>query len=490
MPRLLDPEVWTDRVFTGRWEPPRGGTCDDVEPATGDLLGRVGYAGADDVRAACQAAAAAQPAWEALDYAQRARILLDAAALIRQHHEELVEWIMRECGGVRAKADIELHQAQQELEGAAALLHQPFGVLLPTAVPGRRSIAQRVPYGVVGVISPWNFPLITSIRSVAPALALGNAVVLKPDLNTPIAGGFLIARALEEAGLPEGVLHVLPGSGGDAGSAVVEDPNTSMISFTGSTGVGRVIGETAGRLLKKVALELGANNPFVVLEDADVELAVSAGAWGSFLHQGQICMASGRHLVHRSIYDDYVDALTEKTRRLRVGDPFREDVDLGPIINRNQLERLDEIVRKTLDGGAQATTGAQYQRLFYEPTVLRAVSPDNPAYHEEVFGPVARVIPFGDDDEAVALANGTEYGLKAAVHSGSFPRAMAVGRRLRAGGVHVNETTINEEAVAPFPATKASGTGAVGGPANWEEFTHWQWLTMRGEPLPMPMGGG
>jgi benzaldehyde dehydrogenase (NAD) len=491
MSGVLDETIWSGRIFTGRWTRARGGVIADVEPATGEVLAQVGNASREDVAASCAAAARAQPDWAASSHDERARILLHAARHIRDNYDELAEWIMRECGGIRAKAETELDDAVQRLRHAAALTDEPHDEVLPTALPGRRSVAQRVPLGVVGVISPFNYPLILSIRSVAPALAVGNAVVLKPDARTAVSGGFLIARVLEEAGLPEGVLHVLPGAGAEAGSALVEDPNNQMISFTGSTPVGRTIGEAAGRRLKRVALELGGNNPFVVLEDADVELAATAGAFGSFLHQGQICMAAGRHLVHESIAADYVDALTRKAAALRVGDPFREEVELGPIIDDDQLRHIDGLVQETLATGARATTGAEYDRLFYRPTVLVDLDHEAPAYKQEVFGPVAPVMTFRDDEEAIRLANDTEYGLKAAVHGGSYDRAVAVGRRLHAGAVHINDITVNDEAVAPFPAIKASGNQtAFGGPADAGEYTRWQWTTARETPNPIPLGGG
>ncbi len=489
MSGLLDETAWIDRVFTGRWTEARGGGIDDLEPATGDVLTRVGKANPEDVAASCAVAAQAQPDWAARRHDERAQIMLDAARHVRDNYSELTAWIMRESGGIRVKAETELEDAIQRLHHAAALTRQSYGEIIPTAIPGRWSFAHRVPLGVVGVISPFNYPLILSIRSVVPALAVGNAVVLKPDPRTPVSGGFLIARVLEEAGLPEGVLHVLPG-GGEAGSALVEDPNNQMISFTGSTPVGRSIGEAAGRLLKRVALELGGNNPFVVLEDADVELAATAGVFGSFMHQGQICMASGRHLVHESIASEYVEALTGKASALRVGDPFREEVDMGPIIDERQLQHIHGLVQATLESGARATTGAEHDRLFYRPTVLTDLGVEAAAYSQEIFGPVAPVVTFADDEEAIRLANGTEYGLKAALHAGSYEHAIEVGSRLQAGAVHINDVTVNDEAVAPFPAIKASGNQtAFGGPADASEFTRWQWTTIRETPNPIPLGG-
>ena len=489
MATLLDGVDWTGKIFSGRWTSSAGGTVEDVEPATGKVLGEVGVATPADVSSSCAAAAVAQKNWDRLVHAERAKVLLEAAGLLREHHEECAGWIMRECGGTRAKAEAELADAQQRLLRAAAMTGEPFGQVVPSGFPGRWSVAQRVPLGVVGVISPFNFPLILSMRSVAPALAAGNSVVLKPDARTPVSGGFLIARALEEAGLPEGVLHVLPGPGAETGAALVEDPHVAMISFTGSTPVGRTIGEACGRLLKKAVLELGGNNPFVVLDDADVAVAASAGTWGSFFHQGQICMATGRHIVHRSIAPAYVEALTETAARLRVGDPMAGDPDLGPIIDQGQLRHIDALVRRSMQQGARATTGADYQDLFYRPTVMADVGPGTPVYDEEIFGPVAAVTTFSDDEEAIQLANDSEFGLKAAVHSGSFDHAVDVGRRLVAGAVHINDSTVNDEAVAPFPAVKASGNlGAFGGPANVEEFTRWQWTTARDRQVPMPLG--
>src|SRR5262249_25078995 len=264
--------------------------------------------------------------------------------------------------------------------------------------------------------------IVLAMRSLGPALALGNSVVLKSDPNTPVTGGVVIARIFEEAGLPEGVLHVL-GGGAEVGQALVEDPNVRMISFTGSTRTGRLVGEAAGRGLKRMVLELGGNSPLIVLDDADIEAASSAGAWGSFLHQGQICLAVSRHLVHESIAEAYLAALAERAGRLVVGNPATDQVHLGPIINEKQVERVQRIVAETVSAGAKSLVGASHGRLFFQPTVLAGVKPGMPAFDEEIFGPVAPVTTFSSDEEAVELANATEYGLVAAVQSGSQTRA-------------------------------------------------------------------
>jgi len=310
-------------------------------------------------------------------------------------------------------------------------------------------------------------------------------VVLKPDANTPVTGGVVIARLFEEAGLPEGVLHVLPG-GAEVGQALVEDPNVRMISFTGSTATGRLVGEAAGRMLKRTLLEMGGNSPLVVLEDADIEAASSAGAWGSFLHQGQICLSVSRHLVHESIVDDYTKALADRAGHLPVGNPATDEVALGPIINEKQLARVRRIVDDSVEQGAKVVVGGTNEGLFFTPTVLGDVTPSMPAFAEEIFGPVAPVISFRDDDEAVELANATDYGLSAAVQ-GSVERASAVADRLRAGMVHINDQTVNEEPPAPFGGIGCSSNGGhFGGVANLELWTEWQWLTSREKAEPFP----
>src|SRR6201986_2035000 len=298
---FLKDETWNGQVFSGGWVTPQGGTAAVTEPATGAELGRIGIATPADVSRAVQLASAAQPAWGAMPHTERAAILRRAALLWEENAAEIEGWVIRETGKIGPAAQFETHVSVQEIYEAASLPSRPYGDLLPSEKP-RLSFAERVPVGVVGVISPFNFPQILSIRSVAPALALGNAVVLKPGPRTSVSGGVVLARVFEEAGLPDGLLHVLPG-GPDAGEALITEPLVRIISFTGSTAAGRRVGELAARHLKRAHLELGGKSALVILDDADLDKAVSAGAWGSFLHQGQICMTTGRHLVHRSLFE-------------------------------------------------------------------------------------------------------------------------------------------------------------------------------------------
>ncbi len=474
----LDAERWSKRVFSGGWTGAAGGAIAVREPATGIALGEVGQADATDIAHAAMRAKAAQADWAAHPLAERAPVFRKAAQFIERNADEIKEWIVRETGSVPAKAAVEVKVTLGELYEAAAMVVQPRGLILPSE-PNVTSLARRVPHGVVGVISPFNFPMILSIRAVAPALAVGNAVVLKPDPQTPVSGGMILARAFEEAGLPEGVLHVLPG-GPEAGDALVRDPNIAMIAFTGSTSVGRRIGAAAGELLKKVSLELGGKNSLIILDDADLDLAVSNTAWGAFLHQGQICMATGRVLVPAGMAKAFIEKLAEKADHLPVGDPFRAQVALGPLINDRQVARVKEIVEASVASGAGLRAGGTAEGRYFRPTVLDEVGPGMRAFEEEIFGPVAPVTVYHDEDEAVRLANMTDYGLSAGIITGSSARGLELAARLRTGLVHVNDQTVADEPWAPFGGTGASGNGSRhGGPANWDEFTQWQWLTMK-----------
>jgi benzaldehyde dehydrogenase (NAD) len=478
---FLNEETWQGKVFTGTWVAPAGGDAPVVEPATGQELARIGIANAADVAASAATAAEAQRAWAATPFQERAAVLRRAAALWRTEAEAIGGWLIREAGNIPGKVGFELHVAEEECYEAAALPSRPLGEVLPSEAP-RLSMVQRVPAGVVGVIAPFNAPLILAIRSVAPALALGNAVILKPDPRTAVCGGVAIARVFEEAGLPAGVLHVLPG-GPETGGAIVSDPNVRVISFTGSTAAGRLVGEAAGRHLKRAHLELGGNSAMIVLPDVDLDRAVGVAAWGSFFHQGQICMTTGRHLVHESIYDEYVRRLAAKADALPVGDPATEQVALGPIIDANQRDKIHALVTASVDAGARLAAGGTYKDLFYRPTVLADESASVPAYEQEVFGPVASVSPFTSDDDAVKLAGASDYGLSLGILTADTMRGLALADRIPTGIVHVNDQTVNDEAHAPFGGVRASGTGSRfgGAAANIEAFTETRWITARND---------
>jgi benzaldehyde dehydrogenase (NAD) len=472
---LLDEAHWSSTIVVDGWEK----VADDypvVEPATGKELGRLGRASVADVARAAQVAATAQADWAARPYEQRSAVLRKAGLLFEEHAEEIGSWLTRESGSIPPKAGIETHTAAEECFEASALASHPYGELLRSPQP-RLSFSRRVPAGVVGVIAPFNFPLILSIRSVAPALALGNAVILKPDLRTAISGGMVLARVFEEAGLPTGLLSVLPG-GVEVGEAIVTDPAVRIIAFTGSTRAGRRVGALAGQHLKRAHLELGGNSALIVLDDVDVEKATSVGAFGSFLHQGQICMTTGRHLVHERIAADYTAALAERAGHLPVGDPAAGPVALGPIIDAAQRDRIHGLVTASVDAGARLVAGGTYEDLFYRPTVLADTPTTAPAWAEEVFGPVAPVHAFSSLDEAVALANDTEYGLSLGILAADGLKALELAARIPSGKIHINDQTVGDDAPAPFGGVGASGTGSrVGGSANLDAYTETQWVT-------------
>ncbi|MFE2584091.1 aldehyde dehydrogenase family protein [Streptomyces sp. NPDC059378] len=475
---LLDPGTWQARTL-------KGSEHTVTEPATGDPLGTVALATAEDVRTAAADARTAQQEWARVPHFVRAGVLRRAGDLFTAHADELREWLVRESGSVPGKADFELHVAAQECYEAAALASRPAGQVLPSEAP-RLSYTRRVPVGVVGVIAPFNAPLILSIRSVAPALALGNGVVLKPDPRTAVCGGLALAAVFAAAGLPEQLLAVLPG-GPETGQALVADPQVPVISFTGSTAAGRAVGEAAGRHLKRAHLELGGNSALVVLEDADLDAVISTAAWGSFFHQGQICMTTGRHLVHHSLYEEYVERLADRADTLAVGDPHRAQVHLGPLIDGTQLAKVHALVESSTAGGARLAAGGTHEDLFYRPTVLADVDDHTPAYAQEVFGPVAPVRSFATADEAAALAAASPYGLSLGIVTRDAARGLDLAERIPTGIVHINDQTVNDEAVAPFGGIAASGTGArFGGEANLEAFTDVRWTTVRGDVAPYP----
>jgi len=475
---LLDPRTWQSRPLSG-------GEYSVTEPATGASLGAVTLAAAEDIAPAARDARAAQADWAKALHFVRAAVLRKAGDLFAAHADELRDWIVRESGSIPGKADFELHVAAQECYEAAALASRPTGQILPSEAP-RLSYTRRVPVGVVGVIAPFNAPLILSIRSVAPALALGNGVVLKPDPRTAVCGGLALAAVFAEAGLPEGLLQVVPG-GPAVGQALVADPHVPVISFTGSTAAGRAVGEAAGRHLKRAHLELGGNSALIVLEDADIDAVISTAAWGSFFHQGQICMTTGRHLVHASLYAEYVERLAAKADSLAVGDPYREQVHLGPIIDSAQLAKIQGLVESSTAHGAKLAAGGTHEKLFYRPTVLAEVDDTTPAYTEEVFGPVAPVRSFSTPDEAAALASAGPYGLSLGIVTRDTARGLALAERVPTGIAHINDQTVNDEAVAPFGGIAASGTGArFGGEANLAAFTDMRWTTVRGDVATYP----
>jgi benzaldehyde dehydrogenase (NAD) len=479
---FLEQSTWEGKIYSGGWVPGSGGEYDAIEPATGRALARVGAATDADVHKAAERAAQAQREWAALGYDRRAAVMRRAGDLFVEHEDEIHDWLIRESGAIRPFAAFQTRGvAAEECWESAALASHSYGELLQSNQP-RLSMARRLPVGVVGVIAPFNAPIILAVRAIAPALALGNAVICKPDPRTAVCGGVVFARIFEEAGLPEGLFHMLPG-GADVGAAVVDDPLIRVIAFTGSTRAGKIIAAAAAERLKRVHLELGGNSALIVLDDVDLEKAVSVGAFGSFNHAGQICMATSRHLVDSRIAADYGAVLAEHADRLPVGDPTRDDVAIGPIIDQKQRDNIHRLVTGSVDAGATLAAGGTYEGLFYRPTVLTDTPLAAPAYAEEIFGPVAPVVAFSDLDEAVRLANGTEYGLSLGILTRDVMKGLDLAARIPSGLVHINDQTVNDEALIPFGGVGESGSGSRHGgtQANLDAFTDVQWVTMRGD---------
>lgn len=457
-----------------------------LEKATGEMLAVVADGGAADVDAAVRQAAAVQPSWEATPGPERAAILRAAADNLEARTEQFVDQVVRETGAIPAKARYEVISGVGHLLEAAALALRPLGDVLPSADPHRVNTTSRKPVGVVATITPWNLPILLAMHSVAPAIALANTCVLKPAPATPMVGGLMLADLFDQAGLPAGVLNVVPG-GDDAGRALVAHELVDMVHFTGSTQAGRHIAEAAGRALKRVALELGGNNALVVLDDADPDRASMVGAWSSFHYQGQTCISAGRHLVARSKADEYVACLQSRAARLRVGDPTLPGTQLGPLISESQRDRAVDLLQRSVQMGAQVVEGGSWDGLFFRPTVVVDVSPEMPLYREEIFAPIAPVVVTDSEEHALALVNDTPYGLSNAVVGADPWRARRFASRTRSGMVHVNETTALAEPHVPFLGRGISGIGpGVGGDASIEQFTQRQWLSVRHEPPSYP----
>jgi aldehyde dehydrogenase (NAD+) len=467
-----------EQLFVGGVWRDAPATFDDLNPATGDVWRRVADGGADVTQEAMEAARAAQPEWAALPHDQRAKVLIRAMASIEELQDSLVDALVDEGGSWIGKAMFEVGYAGDIAQAAAAAAHMVRGEVLPSA-SGKVSIVAREPVGVVSVISPWNFPLLLSMRAVAFALAVGNAVVLKPSEETPMAGGVLVGRIFEAAGLPPGLLSVVTCSRdrvGEVGEVLVSHPAVGAVSFTGSTATGREVAALGGQHLKKLSLELGGKDALIVLADADLDRAVGAATFGSFMHAGQICMSTERILVDASIADEFTERLAAKAEALPVGDP-RTNI-IGPVINDKQADKIRRHIDDAVARGATVRSGGGNDGRFFQPTVLDAVTPAMAVWTEETFGPVAPVIAVSGEEEAVKLANDSEYGLSAGVITADEERGLSVARRLETGMVHVNDTSVYDEPNAPFGGVKSSGVGRHGGTAAIDAFTVTRWLTL------------
>ncbi|CQH59450.1 aldehyde dehydrogenase [Halobacterium hubeiense] len=486
---------WSAQYIDGEWVPAESGETIAVEdPSTREVVADVPAATESDVDAAYEAAAEAQEEWAEAPPAQRSAVIQQFLQALQEHSEDVTSLLAHEVGGSQIMGETSIQIASDHAGEAATLPRRMKGEHADSNIPGKENIVERGPKGVVTVISPWNFPLNLSARAVLPAIAAGNSVVLKPSTNSPITGGLLFAKLFEQTDLPEGVVNVVTGRGSDIGDRVASHPESDVVSFTGSTEVGQHVAGLAGENLAVPAMELGGNNAFVVASDADVDRAVDAATFGSFVHQGQVCISINRHIVHEDVYDEYVRKLTERAEELAVGSAHEGDTVVGPIIDESQRDEMLEYVEQTVDAGATLETGGETadvegveDSLVVKPTVLSGVTNDMAAACNEHFGPIAPVIPFSDVDEAVEIANDTKYGLSGAVHAGDLSVAKDIAGRMETGNVHINDQPINDEAHVPFSGIGASGVGEYNSDAFLREITETKWISIQHEPRDYPL---
>jgi acyl-CoA reductase-like NAD-dependent aldehyde dehydrogenase len=475
----------------GEWVDAAGGeTFEDRDPYTGDVVALVPAGAADDARRAVEAAAAAFPAWSGSPPAERQRVFLKAADLLESRLDEVVSLLARETGCSFGFGMFQLGFVPGLFRQAAAIGYQPLGQVIPTDSPGKLALGLRRPVGVVGAIAPWNAALILSARAIAAPLALGNTVVLKPSEWSPVVGGLLWGEIFAEAGLPDGVLNVVthaPGEAGPVGDVLCEHPAVRRLNFTGSTQVGRKLAEAAGRNLKRIVLELGGQNPLIVLADADLDYAVDASAFGAYLHQGQICMSARRIIVERPIADEFTRRLAEKANGLKAGDPNEHDTIIGPLINAGAVETVRSRVEDAVAKGARVLAGGeQVGDSIYRATLLADVPDDAEFAQVETFGPVAAVEVVDSAEEAVERANATTYGLSSGILTSDPDRGFRLAQLLDAGIVHVNDQPVGDEPQMPFGGVKDSGFGRFGGQAVVDEFTELRWITIQSGTHPFP----
>ena len=456
-----------------------GRTYDRLDPFTEKLASRAPAVGLEDVAAAIEAASNAFPAWASTGPGQRRAILAKAADIMDAKVGEFTTLMMEETGATAPWAGFNVMLAANILREAAAMTTQIGGEIIPSDKPGTLAMGIRQAAGVCLAIAPWNAPVILATRAIAMPIACGNTVILKASEQCP-GTQRLIATALTEAGLPAGVINVITNAPEDAPRIVeglIAHPAVRRVNFTGSTKVGKIIAELSGKHLKPALLELGGKAPLVVLEDADIDGAVNAAIFGAFMHQGQICMSTERIIVHQAIADAFVAKLAARASALPAGDP-RGHVVLGSLISLDAAKKMEELIADAQAKGAKLIAGGKRSGTVVEATLLDFVTPDMRVYAEESFGPVKPIIRVASEDEAVRIANDTEYGLSSAVFSRDVQRALAVAGRIQSGICHINGPTLNDEAQMPFGGVKGSGYGRFGGKAAIAEFTDLRWITI------------
>lgn len=476
---MADFRTHSTQFIGGVW---RAGSGDrvltDRNPFDASAITEFRIATVADVDEAYQTAKVAQGAWDRVNpYAKRA-VLEDAVRYVESHRNEITEIIIDELGGTPLKAGFEIGLVIDALKEASTLPLRMEGRILPSPIDDKENRLYRVPVGVVGVVSPFNFPFFLTMKSVAPAIATGNGVVIKPHEETPITGGTLIGRIFEEAGVPSGLLGVTVTDIQEIGDAFIEHPVPRVISFTGSTEVGNHIGQVAMKNFKRPLLEMGGNSAMIVLEDADLGYAIDAAVFSRFTHQGQVCMSANRILVHRDLYDDFLKGFVERVSTLPVGDPRESDTVIGPLINERQAQRLDATVEAAIEDGARPLLRGSVAGALMEPVVLADVTPAMSVAHVEMFGPAVCVMRFDSEEEAIKVANDTPFGLSGAIHTQNIERGVRLARLVDTGMIHINDATIHDEPIIPFGGEKESGLGRLNGEYSLDAFTSVRWVSV------------
>ncbi len=459
----------------------------DANPYDNSTVAKFRMASVEDVDFAYESAKRVQKDWAQVNPFEKRELFERAVRILDENVEPITQIITDEIGGTYLKGIIEISLVRNILKEAATYPMRMEGKILPSSVPGKENRLYRLPAGVIGVLSPFNFPFCLSMRAVAPALATGNGVVLKPNEVSAIVGGTLIAKLFEAAGLPKGLLNVIVTEIGEIGDRMVEHPIPKVISFTGSTKVGRHIGEVASRNLKRVALELGGNSALLVLEDADIDQAVQSAVFSRFVHQGQICMCANRIIVHKNVYDEFVAKFVEKAASLKVGDPHDRETFIGPLIQARQVEGLMHVVDVSITEGAKVAYRGPVSGNVVGPIVLTDVTEEMTCAKQEMFGPAVAIMPVDSDDEAVRVANHSAYGLSGSVFTQNIEHGVAVAQRIESGMVHVNDGTVNDEPLVAFGGEKDSGVGRYNGQWALEEFTTLKWISVQHEPRVYPV---
>ena len=457
-----------------------GAVFERRDPVSGAIATRAAAASVADATAAVNAASAAFGASSQMGPNARRTLLLKGADSIEQRGPDFIAAMMAETGATAAWGGFNVKLGAAMLREAAAMTTLVAGEVIPSDQAGCLAFSVREPVGVVLGIAPWNAPVILAARAIALPLACGNTVVLKSSELCP-GTHYLLGAAMRDAGFPAGVVNVISNAPRDAAPIVeslIGNPKVRRISFTGSTRVGRIVAQIAAKHLKPVLLELGGKAPMIVLDDANLEEAVRAAAFGAFMNQGQICMSTERLIVHEKVADAFLRRLAEKAASLKCGNPRTEGTEVGSLIGMEAAERVDELLQDAVSKGARVVAGGSRDATVMRPTILDGVRSDMKIYDEESFGPVVSVIRAASDEDAIRIANDTQYGLTASVFSENIARALAIARRVQSGMCHINGSTVRDEAQMPFGGTKDSGYGRFGGRAGIDEFTELRWITI------------